>query len=92
MPRLAQILGLGTGRHRRQDRMRPIVRRNPGRNAFRGLDRQREIGFVLAVGIRDHQRQAQFAAAIARQRKADQAAAIAGHEVDIFRAHTGRRP
>ncbi len=42
-----------------------------------------------AVGVADHQRQAQLLAALARQREADQAAAVARHEVDVLGAHLG---
>ena len=45
-----------------------------------------------SVGVADHQRQAQLPAALARQREADQAAPVAGHEVDVLGPHRSRRP
>jgi hypothetical protein len=47
---------------------------------------------VQAVGVADHQRQAQFAAALARQRQADQPAAVAGHEIHVLGRTQARRP
>ena len=65
--------------------------RDAGGNALGGLDRQRKVGALLAIGLTDHQRQSQLRAALARQRQADQATAIAGHEIDVFGAGLGRR-
>jgi hypothetical protein len=60
-----------------------VVRRDPRRHTFRGLDGQREVGAVLAIGLTHHERQAQLAAAIRREREADEPAAETRHEVDV---------
>ena len=87
--RLAQVLGARVRRDGRADRVRAVVRRDAGRDAFRRLDRHREIRALVEIGLAHHQRQAQLAAALARQRQADQAAAVARHEVDVLGAHLG---
>jgi hypothetical protein len=65
-PRLRRDRGL--------HRVRAVVGRDAGGDALGGLDRQREVGALLEVGVADHQRQAQLLAALAGQRQADQAA------------------
>ena len=70
--------------------VRAVVGRDAGGDALGGLDRHREVGALLAVGVADHQRQAQLRAALAGQRQADQAAAEARHEVDVLGAHQAR--
>ena len=58
---------------------------------FGGLDGQGEVGAVRAVGLAHHERQPQLAAALARQRQTDEAAAVARHEIDVLRTHALRR-
>jgi hypothetical protein len=83
VPGLAQVLGTRIGLHRRDHRVRAVVRRDAGGDAFRRFDGQREVGAMLAVRLADHQRQAQLAAALRGQREADEAAAETRHEVDV---------
>ncbi len=90
VPGLPQVFGTGGRSDRRLDGVRAVVGRDAGRDAFGRLDRQREVGALVGVGVADHQRQAQLAAAVAGQRQADQAAAVAGHEVDVFGTHFRR--
>ena len=68
-----------------------IVGRDAGRHALGRLDRQREVGALIKVGVADHQRQAQLAATVAGQREADQATAIAGHEIHVLGTDAGCR-
>src|SRR3546814_20199654 len=69
---------------------RTIVRRDAGSDALRGLDRDRERGLVILFIARNHLRQAQLVTTLLRQRQADQAAAVARHEIDVFRTHHRR--
>ena len=67
-----------------------IIRRNAGGYAFARLDRLREGGGagVSAAGLR---LQSEIVGAALRQRQADQAAAVLGHEIDgIRRCHLRR--
>jgi hypothetical protein len=73
------------------DRVRPVVSGNAGRYPFGSLDRQGEVGTVRAIGLADHERQPQLAAALARQRQADETAAVTRHEIHVLRAHALRR-
>ena len=82
--RLAQVLGSGVGRDGRLDRLGAIVCRDARRDAFGGLDRDREVGRVMLIRIADHQRQAQLLAALACHRQAYQAAAVCRHVVDVL--------
>src|ERR1700682_5919198 len=90
VPRLTQVLRPGIRRYRGLDRVRAIMRGYPRGHAFGGLDRQGEVGAMRAVGIAYHERQAQLAAALARQGEADEAAPIARHEVHVLRTNAIR--
>jgi hypothetical protein len=70
---------------------RAIVRGDARRDAFRGLARHREVRGLALIRAVHHERQAQLLAARARQRQANEAAAVAGHEVDVFWADLARR-
>ena len=87
MPGLAQILGPRLRRHGGLDRVRAIVRRDSGGHALGGLDRQGEVGSMRAVRLAHHERQPQLPAALAREREADEPAAVARHEIDVLGAH-----
>ena len=73
------------------DGMRPVMRRDAGRDPLARLDRHGEGGrMARAVGAR-HQLEMQLLGALRRQREADQAAAVLGHEVDrVGRRHLRR--
>ncbi len=62
-----------------------VVRRDAGGDALARLDRHGERGLVPRAVLRRHQRQGELFAALAGQRQADQAARVAGHEVDRVR-------
>ena len=81
------MLRLRIGAHGRAHGMGTIVSRDARGDAFGGLDRQREIGPLSAIGVADHQRQAQLRAALARERQADQPTPEAGHEIDVLGPH-----
>ncbi len=87
---LTQVVGSRLGRDRGEDRARAIVRRDAGRHAFGGLDRDREVRRLAQVRVADHQRQTQLLAALARERQADQAAPVTRHEVHVLGPHLGR--
>ena len=86
-PGWRRSLGCARRRDGRLNRARAIVRRDAGRHALGRFDRDREIRGLTNVGIADHQRQAQLLATRARQREANQPAAVLRHEVDVFGAH-----
>ena len=67
--------------------VRAVEGRDAGGHALGGLDGEGEVGAMLAVGAAHHQRQAQLAATLGRQREADQAAAVARHEVHVLGSH-----
>ena len=84
---LAQVFGARVGRDRRADRVRAIVRRDAGGDAFGGLDRHVKLvrcsrSVSLTISGRRSWRQRSRG-----QRQADQAAAEARHEVDVFGPH-----
>ena len=60
----------------------PVGRRDAGRDARARLDRDSESGRMAGAVARRHLRQAELGDAFGRQRQADQAAAVLGHEVD----------
>ena len=91
MAGLAQVLGARAGPHRGADGVRAILRGDPGRDPFRRLDRDGEVRAVLRIRAGHHQGQPQLLAALAGQRQADQAAAVARHEVDVLGAHARGR-
>ena len=73
------------------DGMRAVVRRDAGRNPFARLDRYGK-GSRMARAVRArHQLEMQLLGALGRQRDADQAPAVLGHEVDrVGRRHLRR--
>ena len=79
---LHQVAGLGIAAHRRLDGARAVGCGDPGGHAFGGLDGDGECGAVARAVAARHGRQTEPLAALPRQRQADQAAAIARHEVD----------
>jgi len=60
---------------------------NSGGNAGGGLDRNREIATEWLCAALHHQWQVELTAAVLRQCKADQAAGVRCHEVDIRRSN-----
>ena len=64
------------------DRPRPVTRRNAGGDAFARFDRDSESGAVTGAIMLRHERQAKVADAFGGQGEADQAATVAGHEID----------
>jgi hypothetical protein len=79
----------GIDRHR--DGARAIGRGYAGGHAFAGLDRSGEGGFVPGAVVPAHQLKAELLDALLGQGKADEAAAVLGHEVDrVGRRHLRR--
>ena len=76
---------LEAGVDRDLDRAGAVVRRDPGRDAFAGLDRDRERGAERRLVLVRHLAQAELVAALRREAEADQPAAVRGHEVDRLR-------
>ena len=70
---------------RHGDGVRAVVRRDAGGDALARLDRDGERGLVAGAVVPAHQAEAQLLDALAGQRQADQAAGVAGHEVDRIR-------
>ena len=73
------------------DRVRAVVRRDAGRDALARLDRDRERRLQRRLVLRRHQVEAELLAALGRQREADEAARLLGHEVDRLGRHELRR-
>ena len=73
------------------DRMGPVMGGNAGGNPFTRLDRHGEAGLEFRGIARDHLGQREAVDNRPFQRKADQPAAIQGHEIDDFRRHRRRR-
>jgi hypothetical protein len=69
------------------DRACAVVRRDAGGDAFFRFDRDRERRLVLRAVVARHHRQFQRLGTLLREREADKAAGVLGHEVDVF----GRR-
>ena len=84
---LDDALGRGIGADRGQHGSSAIGSGNTGSHALRGFDRNGEVGSHFFAVVADHQRQAQLLAALLGQGQADQAAAVLGHEVDVFRRY-----
>ena len=61
---------------------RPVGRGNSCGNPLASVDRDGEGGLVTGQILACHQRQAELPHPLARQRQADQASAVLGHEVD----------
>ena len=83
---LDEIAGTAVRVDRHLDRVRSVVRRDAGGDAFAGLDRDRERGLHARLVLRRHQVQPELGAALRRQREADEPAGLLGHEVDRLRA------
>ncbi len=81
---LHQILGPGVGPHGGADGVGAVVGGNAGGHALGGFDGNGEVGGVGGGVVLHHQRQAQLLAAFAGQGQADQAAPVAGHEIDVL--------
>ena len=82
---VVEVLGRVDGRG---DGAGAIVRGDAGGDALARLDRDREGGAVARLVLARHVLEAKLVGALARQRQADQAAAVLGHEVDgIGRRH-----
>ena len=84
---LHDVLGTRVGLHRGAHGVRAVVRGDAGGDALRSLDGDGEVGAEAGAVVAHHQRQAQRLALLLREREADQAAAEAGHEVDVLRPH-----
>jgi hypothetical protein len=84
---LGEIARLRIGPHCGADGVRAVVGGDPGGDAFRGFDADREIGVVRGRVVAHHRRQSKLAAAFARQRQAHQAACVRDHEIDVGRLH-----
>ena len=82
VPRLDDVFRLGMAGHRRAHGLRPVVRRDAGGHPARRFDRGGEGGFVGRAVVLHHEFEAELLAALFRERQADEAAAVFGHEVD----------
>ncbi len=76
---------LGILGRRDLDGARTVGGRDAGGHAGRRLDGHGEVGRQRQAVVAHHQRQVELLAMLLRQRQADQAAAVLGHEVDLFR-------
>ncbi len=76
---VVEVLGGVDGRG---DGERAVVRGDAGGDALARLDGDREGRAVARLVLARHVLEAQLGRALARQRQADQAAAVLGHEVD----------
>ena len=79
--RLDEVAGRALGVDGDLDRARPIVRGDAGGDALAGLDRDGERGLERRFVLRRHEVEAELVAALRRERQADQAAPVRGHEV-----------
>src|SRR2546430_10793413 len=80
-----EVARASAGVDRDLDRVRSIVRRDPGRDALARLDRVHEGGAVAALVAGRGRREAELLAALRRQAEADEPPAVHGHEVDRLR-------
>ncbi len=83
--RLDQVPGPARGVDRHLDRVRAVVRRDAGRDALAGLHRDREGRLEGRLVLGRHQVEPELVAADGRERQADQAASVLGHEVHGLR-------
>ena len=82
-----QVCRLGFGVDRHMNRGGTVRRRNPGRDVFAGVDRDRE-GCAKHRSIFDCLLgQVQFFDALGSQCQTDQSAGMPGHEIDGLRGH-----
>ena len=77
-----QVVGTGARIDRGQDGGGAVGRRDPGRDLAARLDRHRERGAERRGVVLHHEREPQLVAALLGQGEADEAAAVARHEVD----------
>ena len=91
MARLDEVRGLRAGADRGEDRGGAVRGGDARGDPAGGVDGDGELGALRLPVVADHQLQANGVAALASHRKADQAAAIAGHEVDRLRRRVRRR-
>jgi hypothetical protein len=84
VPRPGEILGTRLGVDGGEDGLGAVGRGDAGRGATLGLDGHAERGPELraVLLVADHQGDPKLVEALSRHRKADEAAPIAGHEVD----------
>ena len=87
MPRLYQIGRLGVLGHGGLYRVGAIGGRNTGGHALGSFNRYGKGGGELLGVAADHLRNIQLAATGFGQGQANQAPAVFGHEIDVFRAH-----
>ena len=82
---VVEVLGRVDGRG---DGARAVVRGDAGGDALARLDGDGERGAVARLVLAGHVLEAQLGRALRRQRQADQAAAVLGHEIDgVGRCH-----
>ena len=92
VPRLDEVARAAARVDRDLDRVRAVVRRDPGGDALARLDGDRERRLEGRLVLGRHQVEAELVAAVGRQRQADQAAPVGGHEVDrLGRGELGRQ-
>src|SRR5581483_3395563 len=85
VPRTRQVCGTGRRINCHPDGVRAIVGRDTGGNAVARVNGLAESGAELRCVLRRHGPDAQVIQALLRHGQANQAAAIASHEVDGFR-------
>ena len=83
VPGLDEVLGAGVGAHRGPDRPGPVVGGDAGADAVRRVDGYGEHRPVRLGVVLDHRRHADLIAPLGGHRQADEAARVAGHEVDV---------
>ncbi len=89
---LHDVTGMRAASDRGAHRVGAISCRNTGADALGRFDRYREAAAMAAHGFTDHQRQTQLLATLRGQAETDQAARLAGHEIDFLGADVfGRR-
>ena len=83
MPRLHDVLGTRLRGRRDLDGQSAIVRRDAGGDALGRFDGDGEVGAVARAVLLDHRTQAEARGVLLGDRHADQAAPVAGEEVDL---------
>ena len=87
VPRAHQVVRLGVVRHRGENGGGPVRGGNPRGHPAAGLDGHREGGVEPRLVIPDHLGQLQALDNLRRQGQADEAPAVAGHEIDQLGRH-----